>query len=144
MFNVVSCKILAQVWKCPHVFRFILCECQTMKRSFKDASCAEKRCGAAWRMFSAWISKKGATISVRWPGVAKRASRLDKSQSAQAFNLSSLSQVRPYKTMGPWPIVKVDNFAVPFVWVGKVIPKFLDDFPISTCVPWLAALLPSL
>ena len=37
LFHVVSCKIEANVCKCPHVFRFILCECQAMNRSFRDA-----------------------------------------------------------------------------------------------------------
>ncbi len=103
------------------------------------ASCVEKRCGAAWRMFSAWISKKGGTISVRWPGVAKRASRLDKSQSAQAFNLSWLChQVRQCKTM-------VHRESWQF-WCSYQISRWLYhlhfEIRIAFCVSWLPARLP--
>lgn len=54
--------------------------------------------------------------------------RLDKSQSAQAFNLSSLSHQGHTRLQDHGPIEKVDNFAVPFVWLGTP-PNFSMTFP---------------
>ena len=73
--------------------------------------------------------RRAPPISVRWPGVA-RASRLQTGQIpiCTAFNLSSLSHQGHTRLQDHGPIEKVDNFAVPFVWLGTP-PNFSMTFP---------------